>query len=321
MQHRALRKARRLWPKSSRMRSGLSRRTKIWSAMTMVGVMLVWILPFAGQNVAASQVVFSVEDRLGDDYGSGAVTYPLHHVFEPGLFDLRRVHIWHDNENIYFDISFAKVTNPWKAPEGFFHQLIDVYIDSEPGGHLKPVAPGPGIMFSPEAGWEYRLRIQPWGGSRWLDARSDPAKVHPIKALLLPDNKTIRGEVPLEIAGIPTRKWQYYVLVGGFDTFGPDQYRAIQEVASQWSFGGATMADGPNVIDLLDPRLGGKRSQKAQLETKDLAQGEYPVLIPVSHGLSLPFTMGHLLASLAMLCLLGGIFITVFRQEPPGYGQ
>ena len=48
-------------------------------------------------------------------------------------------------------------------------------------------------MFSPDAGWEYRLRIQPWAGSRWVDARSEPAQVYPVDVAVLPDGKTDQG--------------------------------------------------------------------------------------------------------------------------------
>lgn len=281
-------------------------------------VMVLAVLPHIAQG--ASYVVFSMEDKVDDDFGYGGVSYPEHQVFEPGLFDLRRVHIWYDDENTYYDISLTNVTNPWNAPEGFFHQLIDIYIDAEPGGHTVPAAPGPKVQFSPEAGWEYRLRIQPWGGSRWLDARTDPAKAYPVTASVLPDDETIRATVPFAVAERPARVWQYYVLVGGFDTFGPDQYRVVEEAASKWSFGGAATPSCSNVIDLLDGGLG-KKAQKSQLSAEKLGEGEYPLLLPVSHGLSLPFTWGHLLSSFAVLALLSGIFYVVFRQQPPGHGS
>ncbi|MGI6567807.1 MAG: hypothetical protein GX341_07775 [Firmicutes bacterium] len=266
--------------------------------------------------VKAGTVLFSMEDRAGDDSGAGGLTYPLHEVFEPGLFDLRRVHVWHDDRSLYFDISFALVTNPWNAPEGFFHQLIDVYIDAEPGGYTQPAAEGPGVMFSPDAGWEYRLRIQPWAGSRWVDARSEPAQVYPVDVSVLPDGKTIRGEVPLSVTGLPSRSWRYYVLVGGFDTFGPDDYRAVEEISTQWAFGGAASAGGARVVDILDVGSG-KRSQKAQLKA-DAGAGGLPVLLPVDGGLSLPFTWGHLLASIAVLTVLGSMFLLLPGQRPPG---
>jgi carbohydrate-binding DOMON domain-containing protein len=261
-------------------------------------------------------VLFSVEDRAGDDYGAGDLVYPLHEVFEPGLFDLRRVHVWHDDAKLYFDVSFALVTNPWNAPEGFFHQLIDIYIDGEPGGYTEPAAQGPGVRFAPDAGWEYRLRIQPWAGSRWVDARSYPAKVYPVEVLVLPDGKTIRAEVPLEAAGQPSRGWRYYVLVGGFDTFGPDNYRAVEETPTQWSFGSTHSGGSIRVVDILDAGSG-KRSQKAQLRAGEGPEG-VPVLIPVDGGLSLPFTWQHLLASIVVLTLLGSMFLLLPRQKPPG---
>ena len=293
-----------------------TRRPMAWTLLIMVFTMiLITLVTFVVTAAGASQVLFSMEDRAGDDYGHGSITYPLNDVFEPGLFDLRRVHIWHDDDNLYFDVSFSRVTNPWSAPEGFFHQLIDVYVDAEPGGHTKPVASGPGVQFSPDAGWEYRLRIQPWGHSQWLDGRVSPGKAYPVRALLLPDGKTIRGEVPLAIIGSPHRGWRYYVLVGGFDTFGLDHYRSVKETATQWCFGGGLPDGGPQVIDLLDGGSG-RRNQKAQLTLKG-GNDDPPVLLPVGPGISLPFTWGHLLASLIVLCVLGGIFLALFRQLPP----
>ncbi len=291
---------------------GRKKRRAVWAVLAVGLGIIAAFCPTA----AAGTVLLSMEDRSGDDYGAGDLTYPLHEVFEPGLFDLRRVHIWHDELNLYFDISFALVTNPWNAPEGFFHQLIDIYIDAEPGGYTEPAAEGPGVRFSPDAGWEYRLRIQPWAGSRWLDARFSPGKVYPVKVSVLPDGKTIRAEVPLEVTGQPSRSWRYYVLVGGFDTFGPDNYRAVEDTSTQWAFGGASSQGGTRVVDILDSGSG-KRSQKAQLKAGDGAE-EAPVLIPVDWGLSLPFTWGHLLASILVLTLLGSMFLLLPRQRPPG---
>ena len=285
-------------------------------AVLMALVFSMVILTSLVSAAGGSRILFSMEDRAGDDYGAGSITYPLHEVFEPGLFDLRRVHIWHDDHNIYFDVSFARVTNPWNAPEGFFHQLIDIYVDAEAGGHTQPVAPGPGVQFSSEAGWEYRLRVQPWGNSQWLDGRSSPGKVHRVKVLVLPDGKTIRAEVPLTLAKSPNRGWRYYVLVGGFDIFGPDHYRLVKETATQWSFGGGPRQGCPNIIDILDPGPQ-RRNQKAQLAVKDPSPDAMPMLLPVGPGLSLPFTWGHLVASLVVLGILLGIFFLMFHQSPP----
>lgn len=314
MQHRS-------WSRLQPGVGGVSAKSALAPRLVLVCLMLMIItvvrVALMASAAQAGQVLFSMEDRAGDDYGAGDITYPLHEVFEPGLFDLRRVHVWHDDRNVYFDISFSRISNPWNAPEGFFHQLIDIYIDVEPGGHTQPVAPGPGVSFSPDAGWEYRLRIQPWGGSRWLDGRSDPGKVYPVKALTLPDGKTIRAEVPLTTSVSPHRGWRYYVLVGGFDIFGPDHYRIVQETATQWSFGGGFPGEGPRVIDILDSGSGGKRNQKAQLKVTDATIDTPPVLLPAGPGLSLPFTWGHLLASLGVLGILISIFLFMSRLSPP----
>lgn len=291
-------------------RSIISRGMKLCLVVGLIGLLVL------ADGVQASQVIFTLKDPPNDDKGSGAVVYPLHESFEPGLFDLRRFHVWQNDEYLYFDVTFARVTNPWNAPEGFFHQLIDIYIDAEQGGHTQPAAPGVGVEFDKHAGWEYRLRIQPWGGSRWLDARYDPGRVHPVTALLLPDERTIRAQVPLAVTGTPARHWQFYVLVGGFDAFGPDHYRVIRKAASQWYFGGGDdRGAGPNVVDLLTGGLGSK-SQARQLESYDPEIGKKAVLVPVGNSLSLPFTVWHLVGSCLVLLGLGGIFWVLWCHKP-----
>src|SRR5690625_231109 len=74
----------------------------------------------------AAHVVFTMRDPSGDDRGGGELIYPTHAAFEPfhGLFDLRRFQVSASSETAYFDLTFGEITNPFSAPEGFYHQRI-----------------------------------------------------------------------------------------------------------------------------------------------------------------------------------------------------
>jgi carbohydrate-binding DOMON domain-containing protein len=62
--------------------------------------------------------------------------------------------------------------------------------------------------------------------------------------------------VPRSDLGNPPRRWRYYVLAGGYDAFGPDEYRPVTEQGGRWVFGGGRDSNlDPNVLDLLAPRF------------------------------------------------------------------
>src|SRR5690554_2553277 len=75
-----------------------------------------------------AETIARFRDAQGDDAGAGNLLYPDHRVYVPGLFDLLEFVVSQDEDNVYFDFQFAALTNPFQAPEGYFHQRIEVYI-------------------------------------------------------------------------------------------------------------------------------------------------------------------------------------------------
>ena len=224
----------------------------------------------AGTGAAQETTVFHMNDPVGDDRGPGGYRYPSHHTFVPGLFDLTSFAVRTDGEHVHFDLTFGAVVNPWDAPEGFYHQLIDIYIDTTPGeGRTEPLRPGPRVRFDPAHAWDVRVRAAPFGGTRLHragDAPDAPGLARGLAAQVLKDGRTIRVAVPAAAIGMPRRSWRYYVLVGGFDAFGDDGYRAVGPEPTEWRFGGGDPANaGPQVIDILAPRWW--RSQARQLRS------------------------------------------------------
>lgn len=217
---------------------------------------LLFLFLFTLSSLAQEQIFFQMSDEKGDE----GVEYPTAPFFSPGsgYFDLLHFQVSGDESDLYFDFQFATVANPWQAPEGFSHQLIDLYLDTAPGGSTETRLPGAGVTFAPEHGWEYQLRIMPWGGSALYSSKES----WPVEVYLLPDGKTIRALVEQKVLGVPTDTWGYYVLIGSYDGFGPDNYRQIKAQADTWHFGGKT---GSAVIDLLAPGGEGPKSQAALL--------------------------------------------------------
>jgi len=244
---------------------------------------------FVGRAALAEPlVVLEMDDPVGDDYGPGTYVYPTHKAFVPGLFDLTHFKVSHDAEYVYFDATFREVTNPWNAPEGFSHQLINIYIDTTPGaGRTDTIRKGALVAFERKHAWDLVIKALGWGGCRVFTAQ-DTAEARGISeglsASVLPDGKTVRIAVPKAIIGEPGKGWGYYVLVGSQDAFGDDDFRPVMEEAGSWTFGGGTDLDiDPNVIDMLAPARG-RGSQERLLGSYDVQKGTLAVLTPVVAG-------------------------------------
>lgn len=245
----------------------------------------------AGAPADDGRILIRFGDPPGDDWGPGKYTYPTDQGFAPGkgLFDLLEFSVREKGDTLLFDLTFGAVTNPWRAPEGFFHQRVDIFIDAEPGkGRTTLVEEGANVRFCAEHPWDLWLRGEPWGGSAVLDADGRVLGDVPggqVAAGVLSDGRTIRWQVAREVLGkTPQAGWWYYVLVGGYDTFGPSGYRVVFPERTEWFFGGGSQAMlHPNVIDLLAPARG-PRSQRAQLSSYSVGRKHFATLYPVGGG-------------------------------------
>ncbi|HHY45964.1 MAG TPA: hypothetical protein GX506_01515 [Firmicutes bacterium] len=292
------------------------------TALVLAGIVLMLFGGARGRPATQAKdqgptVVFDMEDPAGDDYGPGTYTYPTHKAFaHPGLFDLLRFVVSYDIQNVYFDCTFGEVTNPWNSPEGFSHQLIDIYIDSMRGqGATSPLRPGPNVVFARRFAWDFRIKVIAWGGSRLYTSMDDPdaTGVHDgLMAELLPDKKTIRIQVPVALIGKPNPSWSYYVLVGSQDAFGRDDYRPVMEKADRWVFGGGSDLDvDPNVIDILAPGRG-LRSQERMLASYNINSGAFALIYPVGKGRAGELSLG---LGVLFLILLGVAGFWLVRRK------
>ncbi len=293
-------------------------------------VVIISVVAFVGLWVGVAQaepiVAFEMKDPVGDDYGPGTYTYPTHKAFLPGLFDLTNFRVSYDVEYVYFDATFCEVTNPWNAPEGFSHQLINIYIDTTKGaGRTDTLRKGAMVAFDKRYGWDIFIKALGWGGCRAFTSQDDEESKgisDGLEASVLPDGNTVRVKVPLPIIGQPEAHWRYYVLIGSQDAFGEEDFRPVMEEPTPWTFGGGSNLEvNPNVIDMLAPE-GGKFSQERLLGSYDVQKGILAVLMPVSAGttrqtlafLQAPGVLTTAAVVLGLLLVGGGVLVWVKRK-------
>ncbi len=231
---------------------------------------IISILLFLSFTVQADEidvmpkVLFEMVDPVGDDWGPGYYTYPQYKQFEPhkGLFDITYFSIVEDGSDYTLEFVFDEVRNPWNSKYNFSHPLIELYFDNKSGGSGQLFRPGAKVKFDQKAPWDVMLHITGW----WVKVFrpedreeaersiwSDPEDPFDLEAAVVTlEDKTIRIEIEKSVLG-DLSDAKFYLLVGAFDSFGPNYYRDVGETGDDWIFGGAVSSFSPRVIDMLVP--------------------------------------------------------------------
>ncbi|MFZ5626763.1 MAG: glucodextranase DOMON-like domain-containing protein [Bacillota bacterium] len=242
----------------------------------------------AAANAVPRQVLFQMKDPRGDDRGPGTYVYPKGPVFDPrhGLYDLTAFRVEVDDSSYYFYFTFAeKLSNPWGAPEGFSHQRIALYIDSQPNqGRSETWREGAYVDFDPRHGWEYFIDVTGWHKGAvyyWNQRKTEPGRRQGLMFRRAADGKTVEAVIPREALDEHPETWYYYVLIGSQDPIGPDGWRPVLAKATEWQFGGGTDTNlDPNVLDVLAPATG-ENSQSSQLGSYSVEKQLLAVVKPV----------------------------------------
>ncbi len=293
----------------------------------MIKNRVIWLISlflflFASLVSANAEVYFEMKDPLGDEHGYGTYRYPSNVAFQPyqGLFDITEFKVWGEKPGtVYFDTSFATITNPWMAPEGFIHQNLRIFVDSIPErGQTELPKKGAYVSFNPKQEWDFCLKVVGWGNSQVILDDNGNLKSHPLKTEKMGDNRTIRASVPESLIGKPDRNWKYYVLVGSFDGFGEDFFRRVSKDHGEWNIGGGLdQIIEPQVMDILAYESG-SRSQAKQLKSFDINNGKLVTLYPVGRGFAGLNLLGWLGKVLGLLVVAGfgyGIYQLSGKQQ------
>lgn len=268
------------------------------------------------------KAVFFMRDQLKDDKGTGKYFYPIDHAFDPGskIFDLTKFEVDDINNNYIFNMSFQEINNVWGAPEGFSHQLIEIYIanpEEKNKGRIDTLKEGAFVSFDSDHPWNYMIKVMSWNNTSIFSAEDtidSYGQKEGITSKLLPDNHTIQVSIPKKYLPSNPNQWYYYVLVGGQDGFGPDNFRSVVGSHDNWKFVGGSDSDyDPNVIDILDTGKG-NRSQYKMLSAYNSIKGQYAVIYPVGpdDNMKPPLTEKEIEQGLYLKAIYGiGILVVI----------
>ncbi|MFN6991248.1 MAG: glucodextranase DOMON-like domain-containing protein [Fervidobacterium sp.] len=243
------------------------------------------VLPQDGVNVKtptmiSGNVLAKFADKIGDDYGFGSYVYPKDPAFTPykGLWDITDVTVLENDEAYVFSIKFAEMTNPWSAPKGFSHQLINLYLDTKEGGKTETYKEGARVSFKEP--WDYFIKVAGWPDDRIVFATAD-GKEFPdaITYEADPSDKVIHIVVFKKYLEIKTGI-KLYVFSLSQDGFGTDHIRPVTKDPTQWTLGGYPVDSkdfAPFVLDIIVPE---NYSQEDILKSYVPGQS-YALLLPV----------------------------------------
>ena len=261
--------------------------------------------------------VFSMADPQGDSTGPGDYTYPEHTSFPqelPQMLDLTAFNVFNTDSAIRFEFQFAQRPNlhqPWGGAGFNFHR-IDLYIATGDDGSKETFRPGARVNFS--QAWQVNLRLRDWQGAylmHWQDHDPDDPRdglwqdqVDGFDVFV--DGNKIVAEIDHNLLGPAQPHWNYYVLVGLQDAYGPDQYREIDQQPGPWTGGGGCDSDfNPNIYDILAETVDAQRHQLAW----DV--GRLAVLEPVgpTTGTKMFF---RILTIIAIVLIAGGVAVLIW---------
>lgn len=284
----------------------------------MKWILLALILLTATPAVAETEYIFYWEDSVGDDHGPGHYTYPTHKHFAPyeGLWDLQLFRVIKGIDEYIFCFTFGTLTDPWDSFFGFSHPLIHVYIDNAEGGELKPLEPLDKMRMDPRAPWNRALVISGWwvvGLQEWQEWKSPEREVFwelPRPPSLEGTWVEVKGQdikvaVPRDWLG-SLRGARFYVLVGAYDSLQATHFRPVQEVPTQWQFGGAN-PQGVNhpVLDMLVP---------TGFNQEDILSMHNPLLMPVGPAKEPINVIFYVLAPPVLLIISVAVFF-IYRHK------
>ena len=224
------------------------------------------------------------KDPIGDEDGPGGYTYPKDQSFKPykGLWDVTQVKVMESKDAYIFEFKFVEMTNPWNAPKGFSHQLINIYLDTKDGGSTQTYAEGARIQFSEKHPWDYFIRAAGWPTYGQFFATSDGQEIpEAVQVEADPAEKIVRVFVLKDKLEISKDNIYAYFIIGSQDGYGPDYFRPVTPQAQTWTLGGYPVDSknfAPYVLDIIVPQ---GYDQHEILSSYDPEASKFATLIPV----------------------------------------
>lgn len=189
-------------------------------------------------------VLLSIADPVGDTAGDGSLRPPTSGIYAgTASFDLQDVSLL-DTPNLTLAITLGALDNPAELANGFSHPIIEIYLDSAPGGEID-LLPGSDMQVPEAHRWDTALRIT-----------GDSAEVHHLSAdgarVRMPVEVSVDGSRLIAATPLPTPSTDettLFAIVGIYDPFAHSGWRSVTRNPSPWSFSSETQPFP--VVDLL----------------------------------------------------------------------
>lgn len=251
-------------------------------AIPLKSVVLAALFVAVLTEVPARAETLTFSDPKGDDKGWGSLTYPTGKEYTPGAFDLIKLEVREDGDDVVFEIELAaEVTDPWSSKDwggnGFSLQFIQVYLDldGKPRSGERKGVPGSWVEFTPDSYYEKVVLISPQPNAK-VQGEVNAKAPWLAKRVVLPSRtearrRTIVARVPKKEIGAPSKQWGVQALMlsnEGFPAREDILARKVNEIEGEHRFGGGCDGFGdPQVTDMLAGKAKGEASEvKAQEE-------------------------------------------------------
>jgi C-terminal binding-module, SLH-like, of glucodextranase len=266
------------------------------------------------------RLVAAFEDARDDAWGPGSYEPPGDTQFKPGDFDLRRVAVLVDGDDVVFEITLgAEIrvpqdlyrlnSTPARLWNNLYLQNIDIYLDTDPtspAGHTACV-PGRRVAFAGGRTWKRAVILTPQPGlAQAVVADALPAAA---RRMIFPDRLQLRGRtlvarIPADqLGGMPTPAWGYSVHVSGATwernlnavdrltgTLEADAFTMdVLSLREAWTFGGAPAGGAfPRVVDVLLPAGADQREVLGSYQSVSGAWAQVPFVYAQPPGAAPP---------------------------------
>jgi len=229
-----------------------------------LAVMLVLVLLTAPTYSAAANATpqIIVSDPTGDDRGPGYYGYPSNSVFKPGVFDLTKFEILTNNTDVIFKVYVKNLgDNPWKGPNGFCLQYVQIYVHTTlQGVESRMDTFGLHLMIRSDYAWNFAVLLAPGWGNDPVPKGQRSALIYANGTVVVQDDKFKVYADPNENAIVAVisknlipdvdniKNWKIIVLLASYDGFGPMKVRQAGVKGGEWVLNATKYATNKETI-------------------------------------------------------------------------
>jgi hypothetical protein len=248
-------------------------------------------------------VVPGAAARVVDAADDGSLRPPTAPRYaDPAWYDIVEVRLL-DGDPIRVSVTLGAVDPSGGLPVGITQPIIEVYLDTGPGG-AEALLPGSGLAMPLGDGWQVALRITGDGAWGWLadpDGQVDLARPQPLEVLREERELTL-----LTPFARPEQAPRIYAISGVYDPFRADGWRPLAREPSAWSFSSPTQQ-----VPVVDVFPADPTSRAAAL-----ARGELP-RTALRSGLDAGTWLWLGLMVAGLLVALAGLVVRGVAARPP----